>query len=82
MCDLHEERSKDSLNCIKALLNDDYESANLHCETRTEFTKDKCYSRNTIAGELVSTQEQMHDQTKIFEPTPTGKGVLFIKKQT
>jgi hypothetical protein len=59
MCDLHEERSEDSLNCIKTLLNDDYESANLHCQIRTEFTKDKWYSRNTIAGKLVSTQEQI-----------------------
>ena len=80
ICDLKEEKSKDSLNCIKGIINNDVERSNRYCTTRTEYTKESCFSRTTIAGELVSTREPILQQTKLLEPANQTKGVVFLRK--
>jgi hypothetical protein len=80
MCDLNEEKSKSSPNCIKWLLINNIEQTDRYCQTKPEYTQDSRYSRNTPVGELISTQEPLFNQNKIFEPMSPGTGVIFLKK--
>ena len=80
ICDEKEAKNDDSLNCLRSLINNDSMSANKFCIIHTEFSKSKkCFSKSTTAGELISTQEPVYHQTKLFAEPQTGTGVSFIK---
>ena len=80
ICDQNDAKNDDSLNCLRSLITNDPESAYKFCNIRTEFAKEqKCYSKSTNAGELISTTESVHHQYDLFDKTTESSGVNFIK---
>ena len=79
-CEKNNAKNDDSLNCLRSIITNDPNSAYKYCNIRTEFAKDqKCYSKSTSAGELLSTIESIHHQYNLFDNTTESTGVSFIK---
>jgi hypothetical protein len=78
--DFREARSDDSLNCVKSLINNHPVEARSKCIIRTEYSGSKCYVRDTQNGYLVSSIDQIYDNSKIFEKGPRAAGVSFIER--
>ena len=80
LCDAREARNDDSLSCVKALINSDLAEAKSKCIIRTEYSNDRCYVKDTESGFLVSSLDQLHGDSKLFEKELRSTGVSFVKR--